>query len=31
MLMGKLHRDTDRLHASFDVARQLLTLALKTS
>ena len=30
MLMGKLHRDTDRLHASFDVARQLLTLALKT-
>ncbi|RZM76494.1 TetR/AcrR family transcriptional regulator [Leptolyngbya iicbica] len=29
MLMGKLHRDTQRLHASFDVARQLLTLALK--
>ncbi len=29
MLMGKLHRDTQRLHASFDIARQLLTLALK--
>jgi TetR/AcrR family transcriptional repressor of nem operon len=29
MLMGKLHRDTDRLHRSFDIARQLLTLALK--
>jgi TetR/AcrR family transcriptional repressor of nem operon len=29
MLMGKLHRDTVRLHRSFDAARQLLTLALK--
>lgn len=28
MLMGKLHRDTARLHASFDIARQLLRLAL---
>lgn len=30
MLMGKLHRDTNRLHASFDVARQLLTMALRS-
>lgn len=29
MLMGKLHRDINRLHASFDVARQLLAQALK--
>ena len=30
MLMGKLHRDTNRLHASFNVARQLLTMALRS-
>ncbi|NEQ46192.1 MAG: TetR/AcrR family transcriptional regulator [Leptolyngbya sp. SIOISBB] len=29
MLMGKLHRDLDRLHRSFDVARHLLQHALK--
>ena len=30
MLMGKLHRDTVRLHQGFDVARQLLTAAIAT-
>ncbi|NER84474.1 MAG: TetR/AcrR family transcriptional regulator [Leptolyngbya sp. SIO1D8] len=29
MLMGKLHRDTDRLKRGFDIARQLLTQALQ--
>lgn len=31
MLMGKLYQDTDRLHQGFNVARQLITLALQTS
>ena len=29
MLMGKLHQDTTRLRQGFDVARQLIRLALK--
>lgn len=29
MLMGKLHQDTTRLHQGFDVARQLIRLALQ--
>ncbi|TVP64970.1 MAG: TetR/AcrR family transcriptional regulator [Leptolyngbya sp. LCM1.Bin17] len=29
MLMGKLHQDTARLHQGFNVARQLITLALQ--
>jgi TetR/AcrR family transcriptional repressor of nem operon len=31
MLMGKLYQDTDRLHQGFNVARQLITLAIQTS
>lgn len=30
MLMGKLYQDTDRLRQGFDVARQLITLAIYT-
>lgn len=31
MLMGKLYQDTDRLHQGFNVARQLITLAIQPS